>query len=598
MKTSKLKKDTYDDNLRTDDFTKLKNTLESKISSPTEFFTELRSIWSKEISKNEKQLCKLLLELQYEKDFDICSMAVKAIDDGLKIWDIIHILEVPFPDFKLNKNSIIKLIKKCHADLVDGQQCIPIGSLAKKQPGFSKQLLQELLSQKETFIAYYISSIFLAFSEKNFKKSHSELIKLGSHKSTTVIQGITFALGYLNYSLPKDKLFLDKTFSLFDQISNRNNEKMSTAVCAAISPLISISKKAINRIVTFSKSNNPLIMNPVSAALFRSAERMGGHKWFRTCLMNLSNTSCEHIGILNQLDHAMYILINKNKNWKLVEDFVSDWIIQSDYYDGNYKIDKIFRSTVSAFTGEKLKFEIMITRFLNSDHFKHNRIASELIDDFHLHTKISIELSKETLDTLSFDDVLYVSRKILGYVYDPKLLCSLIYSLLTIKESNKVKELVSDIFINHIGADFPKSTYDFLKSVKENTDENDLKYKTAEIVLGELDRYYDLVKSLPPLKELLSTKQQTYQILIEEKKLQANAMEAVDEDSIVHQLMGNPIPLKYGKGWFSYRDGSYSSPESLGRFSYSAEISRSEILHPITSMIKKFNFRLVKRGDK
>ena len=118
-----------------------------------------------------------------------------------------------------------------------------------------------------------------------------------------------------------------------------------------------------------------------------------------------------------------------------------------------------------------------------------------------------------------YEDILYISRKTLGYVIEPNLLCSLIFSILDKERiDNKLTGLVIEIFTVFIGENYPNVAIDFLKGIKPSEINVEIKNNASKIIIRNIEKYQSKISSLPRLKELFPPKQQSYQIALEQRK--------------------------------------------------------------------------------
>ena len=159
-----------------------------------------------------------------------------------------------------------------------------------------------------------------------------------------------------------------------------------------------------------------------------------------------------------------------------------------------------------------------------------------------------------------------------------------------------VKVLIKDIFLKQIGPNYPGTTLQFLKEKLSATGLSEELVSTLKNIINVLESQINMIKSLPRLNELLVPQKLSYQISLEENKNMNKAMEEAQKGSIT-SLIATKIPLKYGRSWFSYRNGQYCDPSNLSSFSHSVEIPRSEIDNPVSASMKRAGFRMAKRGD-
>lgn len=564
-------------------------------------FEQLHKIWRKEIRNKDKKLTNLIVELNRKHGLDFCEFAIQAMDGGFSCFDVHHLLEDAIPFLKLKVRSTYKYLKRLfdsmQGDLMSGHQYRPIANLTKEQPIFARELLDALINSGEPFIVGYMSTIFENLPDMRIEDIHSELLTLASHTKESVVQGAVIALGNMKFNAKANQDIIEKTFSIFDKLLAKNSESINQAITSSLGTLYYLGVEAQSRLLDLSKRNDPQINFQISRFLFIQYENMNNDEWFEEVLMTLSTTHCEFKGIIDNIDNILFGLLEAENNPGLVERFFTEWILNSDFQRSEDKLASLFGSTLSKLSENELFFDSLVTKFLNHDDYKANQAASELIRYSNLYRKRSINLDQSIIKSLDIDDILYICRKILGYIFDVKTLCSLIYSVLTGKpEDTNVKGLVHNIFLKHIGMDYPRTTLEFLKEKLSATNLSEEIESTVKGIVDALESHQKMFKSLPRLNELLVSKRYAYQISLEESKNMNKAMEEAQEGSIT-SLIATKIPLKYGRSWFSYRNGKYCSPGHLSSFSHSIEIPRSEIDNPVSASMQRAGFRLAKRGD-
>jgi len=482
-------------------------------------------------------------------------------------------------------------------DLASGIQYGPIAVLTNEQPQFARELLDRFIKSGEPFIAGYIATICENLPDVSIKDLHSELLTLISHAEEPVVQGAVITLGNLKYDIDTNKEIIEKTLSSFDKLLEKNSEAINQAITSSLGELYYLGFEAQSRLLALSKRNNPQICFQISRFLSLHYKSIINDEWFKELLMTLSATHCQYKGIIDNLDHVLYSLLGTENNQSLFEFFFTTWLINSDFQQNEHKLDSLFGSTLSRLAENSAFFDALVTKYLNHDNYKVNQAAAKLIRFSNLYKKRPIFLDQAIIKSFDFDDVLYICRKILGYLFEVKTLCSFIFSVLTAKANDtNVKGLLHDIFLNHIGMDFPGTTLEFLKERLSVLDLNKELETTIRNIVDALESRQKKLNSLPRLNELSVPTRYSYQISLEESKNMSKAMEKAQEGSIT-SMIATKIPLKYGRSWFSYRNGKYCSPSNLSSFSHSFEVPRSEIDSPVSASMQRAGFRLAKRGN-
>ena len=296
----------------------------------------------------------------------------------------------------------------------------------------------------------------------------------------------------------------------------------------------------------------------------------------------------------------LYTILHDRKDWVFVESFLIQWAIKSDISaTANERIGKLFPSTFSTYIRHKAPLETFITNLLNHDDYRAHHLLSDLAHELMFHKIIRLNLDLNILNKLEFEDILYICRKLMGYIIiEADLISSLIFSIFD-KNSidQRTKQLIIDIFSQYLGKDYPKIILEFCNEIISSGNNLSIKIETANIIVESIKKYLAELNSLPHLKELSLSSNQTYQIKLEESREMTDLMEKASEESILQQL-ATKIPLKYGKSWFNYQHGKYTQPSFLSSFSHSVDVPGSLITHPVSAEMQRITFRMKKRVEK
>ncbi len=571
------------------------------LDKPLELFEKLQKNYHKDNESKESTI-DILLTLNKEYDTDICELAVKAIDLGFKISDVFRILENAIPLMKLNITTLKTYLKKLYTAKdgggVSGLQYNPIAELTKKQPQLSQELFSYFENETESDITGYITAILLNLPYEKFIDKHTEVFNLHTHANEFVIQGAVSVLGKLQYNIKKDHFFIDKTLNLFDKLLNENSEDLNRLITRAICDLYLQGIDSKDRILMLSKRNNYTINYQLSNFIFQNFEKISNEDWFIELFSSFSSTSYQYKDIIDNLDYALSNLMDNNEYNDYVEGFLLSWILQSDYSPTNNNLPKLFRSTINKIANNKNLFSKLITKSFNHDNPNVHVAVTEIIDYLSVAGQKSVSFDRSLLESYSFNDIFFICSKVLGYLFGIETLCSIIYSVLEAKShDNRTIEFLKDLFINYLGLDYPIQLTEFLKTKLTTLEENEALYNYILSIIDVLDLKQKQYQELPRISELVTSKKQTYQISIEERKKMNKSMDETSKKSFYYQFIIT-IPLKYGRGQVGYYNGNFSEPTMLSSVSKSIALPSSEFYSPVSRAMQIFNFRTEKRHQK
>lgn len=510
---------------------------------------------------------------------------------------MIDVLEKIIPHIKHESDTLLELFEKFYSGtLNDNLAYVQYGSineLVTIQREFSRRLLKDLFLCDKPFVVGYISTIYLSLAKDDLSGVHEELIELKNHSSKHVIYGVVNALGGLDYQTNE---LVDVTLVTLAYIERRDINSVDACIANACGQLVGKNQDSLRMLERLSQKNTPQIDFEILGALLRAMDNNSSSPWFESMLMTLARTKQEYRGVIDRLDLITGNLIRDSHNRNLAENFLISWIQNSDYLNREGgRLDRLFDLSFHSLIKEQRGFQKFLTRLFSHESHKIHSAAAELVDYANLHKMSVLSFDKEQLKLLSYEDLLFMARKILGYIIDSKTMCSLAFSLLEYSPRNKqVQGLVYTLFSDYIGVDYPDTTINFLRAVKEK-DKGIIKSRIADGVIARIHEHQEARQALPELKEIIPPSHQTTLILREQSKIMSQSLEKAQEGSIVNLF--KTLQLKHGSGAFSYKDADYSAPSKLSSYSTTMELPVSERNYPVSAAIQRFEFRRAKKGD-
>lgn len=570
--------------------------VDSLLGQPSELFLYLHQRWRNREGVDGKggaEVNEIILDLNRSHNIDFCTLGCDAIDQGISVFDVIQILNDVIPKLNLNVQNTLNLFKrfydKTKNDGVSYLQYESIKDLVKNQPIIARELLDNLVVWDEPFVSGYISSIFIGFTNGDDQNILDEIKSLKVTTSLYVLYGLINVLGRLNYSTSQNQLLLKQSLELLGEFENHNDENVQASVVHAYGNLLELTTTSIDRILVFSKRGASHTDYALSTILFRN-EKYNDQPWFREILMALCRTSVEHKGIIDHLDFVLSKLITKDTG--IVREFISGWLIQSDYRRRANNFAKLFDSLATALAQNRIALQEIVTCLLNDDSSSVHEGVADIVSYCSLRGVNNIELDKEKLKVIAFNDLVFISKKILGYIFNSENQCSLSFSLIDAAPRNKkIQNLVYQIFVDHIGEDYPSAVIEFMREKK--TIRSSIKKSIAIKVIQKLESVLENRKTLPRIKELQPSSMQVNAILLAQNKVIQESMEKAQKQSFMSLF--THILLKYGNGSFSYRNDEYTQVSKLSSIKSEVELPNSEISFPVYAAFNRTRFRVAKR---
>ncbi|CAB5498360.1 hypothetical protein [Bathymodiolus thermophilus thioautotrophic gill symbiont] len=557
-------------------------------SNPLALFNYLYKIKINDYEEESGELKKMIIELHNNHNIDICEYAIKAIESKFNCLNANDVLINSIAYLNLNLTSYCNYLGVIFQYFGSNSfQYKLTSNLLKEQPNITKKLLNKLTQQDEAFIVEHISIILT----KLYGNSYVKIINLINKYNIFTTQGAILALGNLKHE--NNSTDANKILDTFEK-SSENIEDLGEVTTISLLKIQHLGKGFKLQILKLIKTNNLQIHFQVSQHLSLRCETLSNEKWFEKSLMSFNKTNCEYRNIINNLDFWLSNLIKFNK--PLFKKFFISWIIHSDYSQSKSELQDLFKSTFRTISEDKKLLQELITDYFNHDNRLINQAGAKLTLFFERNKVNNIEFDRDILKTLNIDDITYMCRKMLGYLIDVKTLCSLSYSILTVRIRNKrMSNIVINIFIDYIGCNYLSTTLDFLND-KISTKGISKSLRIAlQLIIDELNNKKKILELLPRLNELKPSKQKIHQEELANRKQMNKLITESQKGSLVSCF--SKIYLKYGTGSCNYRSGNYSELSYMNHFSHSIEIPRAQIVHPVSLALENFRFRLVKRGE-
>lgn len=541
------------------------------------------SIFEVRLSSNDN----IFLEYQeilLKYNLDFFKLAMPSLEDD-EYYQINVTLIKLIPYSKLNIQNIIEFYRVLSLSEHGTVNCFNITkTIAEINYDLSKQLLEALLSINEEYIIPPASAILSTLHNNHQEEQYSIVIDF---LNTTDDIKMKLAISYIEQFNFSEKEF-QNIFELFKNKAKLSNIEIDKMLLYNSFYLIKKGYEYFSEIILLYVDNKNLENKQhLSKILMFIGKSHNQTEWFQTSFLSLSDVDIEHKGIIQNIQFILNELLEKN-NFNLIKKFLYAWIEQSDI--------------ASAISNNSL--DLFIPEFNKSIYFSKFITESLSMENKKLHTFLSsiimeqIKLDAAVIHDYSIEDYLFICRKILGYFYQFEIMNSMLFSILLVKDlSNEIKNIVIDILANHIGKNY---SYDTLKYYKEldRTGLNGNEIEATNKIILVLEKRNEQIKKLPLLKELLSPSSQNRLISRTQSIAMSKTMKEAQKSSLLATLV-NEVIISHGKGWFSEDyNGNISEVSNLHSFSHSVAIPNATISHPVHFEYERFQFRMVKKGEK
>lgn len=570
----------------------------SEIDANT-LFERAYALWRKEIGHSDKASGRLLALAS--EGIDILAVGAERIRAKSDVFDVLHLIEAALPYLSvIEVRSVISLMSAKYeptkGDMAAGLINGALENWLGKHPEIARSLHARALEEFSEGTSSLLGNAIIALSKSDYPGA----VKLAADDTKSEVlmraQIGTWTLGRLLLDELAPQKEINAVVKLItDLIESEQISLRSEAIKSAVGAMHRDS--AFDELLQqLARDGNQDVLCAAANALFYRREEIGARGLTTLWLQLLTALEPEFKGAIKNLDWAMSQLLPQPEFNDAVVSAFSQWVLNhGPKAAADSVVSELFDDTIR----ELLQLDSwpsVLTDWLLSENRAHLIVISEIL------SKCSSDLPKELrfdrvrLDELSPNDLLFLARRMLGYVFDRGQLTSLALSLLQSKNSaQRVYPLLHALLVDEIGYDYPGSTVETLcAAVDEMESVEDQVF--LQRAVDSINRTLQAQMALPSLKEIQPSASLLRLFSRARAQQMADAAEEANKDSFWRQI-ATEIPIKAGMSTFSYRESSYGSSMKLSSISHSFELPRREVFDPIGNSIRLLGFRLAERGE-
>ncbi|WP_224960758.1 HEAT repeat domain-containing protein [Geomonas subterranea] len=569
-----------------------------------QWLEKANDLWRHEICSSDK-VAGRLLALVHDSE-DIFLLAASAIaDERLEVFTVLHLIEAALPYLhQIEPAPIIQLCgvqhEKTKKDLMAGAFLAQLQIKLCDMPE-SCRVLHSILQDKisDSTVALHQTTLLALASHAGEEAVRLALDDVNS-ENLILKRAAIWTLGRLLVCNKINKTkFAYAVEVLTLNISHPDEQVRRTAIYAAAES-ISITRKFDSVLLKMSKAGDQEVLAALSHHLFVNTKDLSDKEIFQKYIRQLCKLTPIFKGAVDNFDFILRELLASHRNQRnqqFVLSCLTEWIARNGQVTPrDTKFPDLFDSTVFEMVKAPELLSQIITEWLLSDDRKHASAAAGLLSKLWVHGYKSPEFDAKLLSTLKKSDFLFLVRRLLGFVNSEDHLLSLTISFL--KSSNLqdwVLGFVHTILAEEVGIDYPESTIKRLEQEKSQTSDPRIVVLYSRVI-QQIVSYMEAIEALPRIEELKPPPNvQRLFASAHAKQMNVVAKEA-RKNSIFAQIC-TEVPMKSGKGWFSFRDGGYTESSNLIPHSHSIALPLRHVLDAFGYEIRQMGFRLAKRGE-
>lgn len=570
--------------------------------SPRSCFERLDQVFSLEIGKEYRVSGFALAELHNTKRIDGFAWGRQAIETGIDVFDVLHVMEGAVPYFAIaSVQSMCDFFaghyETVRRDLLGGSLYAKLPLWLSTLPDIAQALRQTYeLSPKESTASLYgcaLYGLILNFFDTGFDLA----FKLAQSPTVLISGPALHILGLVDYANPPHFQALEQIIELCAGIvSTPGHPHFGTATSTLGRLLPKSEEKIVPLLHKAASTENPEGLYALSETLFRLENELREREWFWPLFLRLTVAKTERKGIFDNIDMVLTNWVNQPKWQDKPPAFLNAWIAHQSIetiQDG--VLERLFDSTLHRL-GQQLPLLIhTVTMWMLHDDIRYPMVASIVMRHFQIRRMEPMTLDKSALDALQPNEIIFLVRRILGFIIDCDTQINLIFSLVRTRDANvRTLDLVKEVLLDNVGYDYPYQTIDFLKK-RQGSETDQVIVALSREIETTLSSRMATTNSLPWLKELVPVSAKTHRFARERGKQMNKAIDEASKDSIFRQLASHVV-LKAGRKTFQRMQDRYTTPMELKEMSHSVAWPYSEISDPAGAALQRILFKTTTRN--
>jgi hypothetical protein len=538
-------------------------------------------LWHREMDQNDTAAGRLLATLHQTRDiFDLASDAISGRPQ--RVFDVLQLVELSLPYLgELPPEGILRLCRAQYEptknDLGAGSLFIKLEDVLTKQPDACRSLHSSVRNNPEDATAYLHQTTLVALARSQPEEA-ARLACEDTESTNDLLKSIALhTLGrLLPLSLVSNNSMPRVSAILITNISSATELVRKTAIRAAA--LAAPATDAFDRCLTgLGERGDQCALSAIAETLFLNTSALKGEPHFNDWVRLLCKLSPSRGAALGHFDHLLRRMIDDESQRELAISCLSEWVGINDS-QGNESLADLFGSATSELAKRELLSQV-VTSWLLSDNQRLPLAAAGLLSHFGVRGLSNPIFSIAILDGLEYEDLFFLARRLVGFVFSEDHLLSLALSFLKTREPQRAFRFLRSILVDELGYDYPSSTLEALESAEAAATEPELRAFLSSAVKDIRDRVSRL-DALPRLAEL-SAPLMLQRVFARARSKQMRQIMEESQKGFLFLQMATQIPLKAGVGFFSFQDGGYTRTTPMKLHSQSVSIPRRQMLDTV-----------------
>lgn len=574
---------------------------------PAALFKTAANLWRHEIG-HEDMACARLLALVHPRS-DVLAMAATQIAATSDVFGLLHMLEklLPLLD-SLDWGPLIALseaqYRRTLGDGAAGAFFEHVRQWLVGHSGSGAQLTALLLRDASGPLTNLLKAAWLAWGAEAPAAAAARVVELAARAAppfpTVTAQVAEHML--LDTSLPPDAVAPLEAL-VHQWLADTTPDARRSGIAAA-TEVLHLRRSFDTELRALAQTGDPDTLGYLAFSLSRHSKTYLEAGSFFDWLALCAALPISHLGAVRFLDSTLARhLGSQSPHREAILSFLQAWITaQPTQGRVGREFAKLFGSCAGRIVQDQALLARVLTAWFLADAWAMPEAAAGLIVSLssaaRMHRDdlgaVPVSFDPALLDDATAADLMFLARRLIGYVISADLLLALALSLLQVRDAKvRVHPLMASLLGDEIGYDYPVTTVEKL-GMAINTESDPDTRVLLERIRADLQRYLEQLDALPRLREFAVplTLQRAF------RKARATQMEIgmreARKGSVFAQFV-NQVHLKAGLSSFQYLHEDFTEPMVLKSISYSFEMPRRESLDPVGNAYRLHMNRHAKR---
>ena len=300
--------------------------------------------------------------------------------------------------------------------------------------------------------------------------------------------------------------------------------------------------------------------------------------------------------VLDELDYSLSRLLHtESAHAEPVLEFLEAWFrAHLGSTVGKREFADRFDACTQAMRSHPPLLSRVFTRWMLTDGQATANAAAGMVTDMRTEGHMAIEFDRAVLDNATEADLLYLVKRMLGFLLEPKQMISLALSLLNLRNAKeRVLPFLRWMLYEEIGYDYPGTTSDALQKRAAQEIDADVR-KLLGNIAEQLEADMSALEALPRLRELRVPMALRRDLAKARAKAMQSSIREAQKQSVFARL-ATQVHIKAGETSFQHHGESWTEPMHFASHSVSFEMPRREVLDPVGNAYRRLQLRTTKR---